>query len=487
MGMSIKKNFAYNGILTVSNYLFPLLVYPYVSRVLGVTNIGICNYVDSVINYFILFSMMGISATGIREIAAHRDNRDKMDGVFTSLLCLNAIFTFVAALVLVGVIYCVPQFFEYRRLMWIGVVKLLGNLFLCEWLFRGVEDFRYITKRTIAIKLIYVLSVFLCVREQSDYVLYFLLTSLSIVANALVNCYCSRRLVSLRPTSVSISPYLKSFLTVGVYLILSSFYTSFNVLFLGLVAGPTEVGYYTTATKLFTIVISIYTAFTQVMLPRMSALYAQGERDAFLQVIRKSESVLLSLSIPLVIFCLVFAPDIIAVFAGAGYEGAYIPTRVMMPLIFIIGYEQILVLQILMPMKKDVEIFLNAFIGALVGVGLNLYIVQVMGWQSVGSAVVWLISEVVVLLSAQYWTRRTTGQRFPVKMFLRNVAAYAPVAIVCLLIYVCTPSVVPLVRLLIAGTAFLLVSFGVQMRFVKDETLMQMIDKISNKLKYINS
>ena len=72
---SVKKNFVYSSILTVSNYIFPLLTYPYVSRVLGVTNIGICNYVDSIINYFILFSMMGISVTGIREIAAHKNNQ----------------------------------------------------------------------------------------------------------------------------------------------------------------------------------------------------------------------------------------------------------------------------------------------------------------------------------------------------------------------------------------------------------------------------
>ena len=64
--MGVKKNFLYSAILTISNYIFPLLTYPYVSRVLGVTNIGICNFVDSIINYFILFSMMGVSIFGIR-------------------------------------------------------------------------------------------------------------------------------------------------------------------------------------------------------------------------------------------------------------------------------------------------------------------------------------------------------------------------------------------------------------------------------------
>ena len=80
----IKKNYFYNSLLTVANYLFPLITYPYVSRVLGVGNIGIVNYVDSLVNYFLLFSMMGIGIVGVREIAACRDDRAQRDAVFSS-------------------------------------------------------------------------------------------------------------------------------------------------------------------------------------------------------------------------------------------------------------------------------------------------------------------------------------------------------------------------------------------------------------------
>jgi Membrane protein involved in the export of O-antigen and teichoic acid len=88
---SIKKNFFYNGLLTVANYLFPLITYPYVSRVLGVSNIGICNFVDSIVNYFILFSMMGISIVGVREIAAVREDREARNRVFSNLIALNGL------------------------------------------------------------------------------------------------------------------------------------------------------------------------------------------------------------------------------------------------------------------------------------------------------------------------------------------------------------------------------------------------------------
>ena len=99
--MSIKKNFIYSSIVTVSNYLFPFITYPYVSRVLGVTNIGICNFVDSIINYFILFSMMGIGIIGIREIARVNNDQQAVKDIFSKLFFINGVTTLIALIVLI--------------------------------------------------------------------------------------------------------------------------------------------------------------------------------------------------------------------------------------------------------------------------------------------------------------------------------------------------------------------------------------------------
>lgn len=167
--MSLKKNFLYSTILTVANYIFPLLTYPYVSRVLGVTNIGICNFVDSIINFFILFSMMGVGAVGIREIAGATDSSKSQSKVFSSLLVLNGITTLVMLIILLLCIHIIPEFREYKGLMYVGAAKLVANLFLVEWFFKGTENFKYITNRTILVKCIYVASVFLFVKDADDY------------------------------------------------------------------------------------------------------------------------------------------------------------------------------------------------------------------------------------------------------------------------------------------------------------------------------
>lgn len=103
--MGIKKNLLYNSILTTSGYLFPLLTYPYVSRILGVGNIGMCSFVDSIVNFFVLFSMMGIGSIGIRETAKHQNNPALLAKTFSELFVL----TLFSTLLVLGIFILVAD------------------------------------------------------------------------------------------------------------------------------------------------------------------------------------------------------------------------------------------------------------------------------------------------------------------------------------------------------------------------------------------
>lgn len=116
--MSLKGNFVYSTIITISNYLFPMIVFPYVSRTLGLENVGICNFIDSIVTYFVLFSMMGIMSMGIREVAASREDRQRRSIVFSTLLVLNGLFTLLAILGLGVFTFCVDAVADYRNMMY---------------------------------------------------------------------------------------------------------------------------------------------------------------------------------------------------------------------------------------------------------------------------------------------------------------------------------------------------------------------------------
>lgn len=454
---SLQKNIIYSSILTCANYVFPLITFPYVSRVLGVTNIGICNFVDSVINYFILFAMMGIGIIGVREIASCGEDREKRDRIFSCLFFLNGLTTGIALVILTLAIFLVPQLWQYHTLMFIGAAKLLFSAFTIEWFFRGIENFKYITNRTIIVKSIYVASIFIFVRYKEDYVVYYIITAAFItIINALINFKYSTRFVSLRVHGIKVFSYAKPFFILGTYALLTSMYTSFNTTFLGFEGGVTEVGYYTTATKLFTIVLSLYSAFTGVMMPRMSTLITDGKIDEFKQKLNTSNELLLAFSIPIIMFGMIYAPEIVWLIAGNGYEGAITPMRIIMPLVFVIGYEQILVIQTLMPLRKDRAILTNSIIGACIGVLLNIIIVPRLG--GIGSATVWLSSELVVLVCAQYFVTRYISFNFPFARFVRYTIISLLPCLVCLLQKEMYPSIVTDgIAILVSGCYYVLV------------------------------
>ena len=435
---TIKRNYFYNSLLTLSNYVFPLIIYPYVSRVLGASNIGICNFVDSVVHWFILISMMGISILGNREMAAAGADKERRSKAFSGLLTLNLLTTLIAALALVGAIYTVPKLFIYRKLLWVGVLKLMSNFLCIEWYFIGTENFRYITGRTILVKTVFILAVLLFVRKADDYPVYYLLSVLVVLANALINISYARHTVSFSFRELEIRPYVKPYLMLGLYMVLTATYVTLNVTYLGFVSDSAQVGYYSTASKLYNIVISFFSAFTGVMLPRMSSLLSENKENEFRRMIGKSFDFLITFSIPLVLFATVCAPEIVRIFAGAGYEGAYIPARLIMPLIFIVGMEQIFVLQVLMPNRRDKSVFIGACGGAVAGITLTLTLVRPL--QAVGSALVWVSSELVVLGFSAYFSRKEDGISFPWKQLGKQFLGYLPASVLSILVYLLLPS-----------------------------------------------
>lgn len=430
--MSIKKNFAFSSILTASSYIFPLLTFPYVTRVLGVNNIGICSFVEGVVGYFMLFSAMGIGTLAIREVAKYKSDKILLSKAFNSLLSLNMLTTLIAMMALFVALLFVPELQRHENMFYIAIGQILFKTLLIEWLFIGLEDFKYITIRTILIKIVYVISVFIFIKTPEDYQMYFALNVFAVVINAIVNMLYSRHFVSYSIKGIQIKKYIEPFIILGIYGFLTSLYKSFNVVFLGFSSNNIQVGYYSTATRVYAIILSLFSAFTGVMLPRMSSLVAEGKSKEFLDLANKSVDALLFFTIPLIVISELFAPQIIFFLAGNGYEGAILPMRIVMPLMLVIGYEQIIIIQMLMPLKKDRAILINSVWGG--GCALLLNFLLVPKFESVGSAFVWVISELIVLFSAQYFISKYEKFEFPLSKFVGRIVSSLPIIIVFLLL-----------------------------------------------------
>lgn len=440
--MSLKQNFMYSSILTVSTYLFPLLVYPYVSRVLGLSNIGIVNFVDNLINYFVCISMMGIATVGVREIAAARNDKERLSSTFMSLLSLTAITTLIAVIALWIAMYTVPTLVEHRELLYVGIVKLSFNLLLIEWFFTGMEDFRYITNRSILVKCLYVLCVFLFVKDASDYKVYYVLSVAMVVVNALINVVYSRRFIRYSFRSIDMRPFLRAYIIMGIYVLLINVYYSLNTVWLGFVTDTDEVGYFTTATKLHTIIMAVLSSFTNILYPRVSSLLAQGKEEEFWHKITVSLEAVFLFAFPTIAFMLVAGPQLLYLVVGGGFEGSYLPLRIITPLVLIIGVEQIFVIQILMSRHQDNAVLRNCFLGAVISLLFNVALTASLG--APGSAIVWVAAEFSILCLSLADVHRKFHYAFPYRRVLAYTVVYLPLVVLsCLLYHVLSTSLSP--------------------------------------------
>ena len=336
----VRKNFAYNFLLTVSGYIFPLITYPYISRVLGVDNIGVCNFVDSVINYFVLFSQLGIGSYGVREVARCKDDPERLKEVFSNLFFLNLITFVVSAIVLVICTFTVPKFLAYKPFLLVGLFKLLFTLILVDWFFQGIEQFRFITIRTIVVKFLYVIGVFVFIRDSGDALIYYMLTTGMVVLNAILNWHWSKRFTKLSFKGLHPLPFIVPILVFGYYRILTSMYTTFNVVFLGFVKNDVEVGYFSQATKLYSLIMATFSAFTTVMVPRVSAMIGEGRQKELQGVVDRIVQLLVSLAVPAIVYCVANAESIVHLVSGPGYEGAELPFRIVADARQIVGAGQ---------------------------------------------------------------------------------------------------------------------------------------------------
>lgn len=485
--MSVKRNFLYSSFLTVANYIFPLLTFPYVSRVLGVEAIGKYNFTDNIIQIFIIVSMLGIETIGVREIAQSRHSQEQLNKSFSALLIFNAITTFLAMFVLFAVMFVVPKFSDYRDLFLVGSLKLFSMFLLVDWFYKGIEDFKFITQRTLIIRILFVISVFVFVRSPKDCTLYYFLIVFSVTINAIVNLLYARKIVRFSFDVKSIERIAKPILILGGYSILAWLYNSFSTSYLGFVSTNEQVGYYATASKFYNIFLSVLSAFAAVMLPRLSQLAIGQEIDKFQCLIKKSFNVVLTTTVPFAIFAIFYAPDIIYLVAGSGYEGSILPMRIIMPLIIIVGIEQILIIQILMPLKKDKEVLVNTIWGAITGILLNVILVP--KYLCAGAAISWVLSEIAVMTSAIYFIRKNTKVRIAFDFRHRCL----PMVVCVVVAYVssfmfCEWNLI--IRLFVAAALIAFIDYYVEKFVAKNPIVLEfesiIIDKVISKIKRRN-
>ncbi len=392
---SLKLNVVMNAILNMSAFIFPLITFPYVSRVLLPEGTGKVSFATSLIAYFVMIAQLGIPTYGVRACAKVRDDRHLLSKTTHELLIINVAMMFVSYAALAVALIFVPRLREERLLYLVCSLTIFFTTIGMEWLYKALEHYTYITVRSIIFKLISVLTMFALVHAKEDYIIYGGITIMASSASSVMNFIHARKYIDMRPLgNYEFKPHLKA---VGIFFAMScasQIYTHLDTVMLGFLTDDVMVGYYNAAVRIKQIMVSVVTSLGMVLLPRASYYIKNKQMDQFQTISRKSLGFTLLVATPLMLYFILYARDGIYFLSGDAYEGAVLPMQFIMPTLLFIGLSTVTGIQILVPMGREKIVLYSIICGAVVDLAMNALLIPSFG--ATGAAIAGSVAELAV-------------------------------------------------------------------------------------------
>lgn len=394
---SLKLNFVMNAALTLSSIIFPIITFPYVSRILMPSGTGRVTFATSLIFYFNIFAQLGIPTYGIRACAQVRDDKAKLSKTVHELLIINLIMSFFTYIFLGVALATVPRLFEDRILYIIISSTILLNVIGMEWLYKGLEKYSYITIRSVIFKFIALIAMFVFVHKKEDYVIYGAISIFAASASNILNIIHARKYINFSFIGhYDLRKHMKAVLVFFAMSCATTIYTNLDTVMLGFMKSDIDVGYYNAAVKIKVILVQVVASLGGVLLPRCS-YYVEKEMWAdFKRICSKALNFVVVIAFPLSVYFILYARDAIMFLSGTEYLGAISPMKIIMPTLLFIGMTNILGLQILVPLGKEKTVLYSEIAGAITDLLLNVVLIPKFGAS--GAAMGTLVAEFVVLI-----------------------------------------------------------------------------------------
>lgn len=403
---SIKVNYLLNFLRVFSAALVGIYTLPYLTRILGPAYMGKVEYINSIINYFILFSSLGIPMYGIREISKQRNNTRELYKTVAELYAILSVTTIIAYIILFGVLLQINALQNYHSLILIMSGMVILNNIGAEWFFQGMENQLYITVRYVVVRVLVFALIYVLIKQPRDYLIYAaLLVLLNYGANILNFAYLSRKIYSqkLSFSSLEFKKHLKPILTIFIATVSVNIYLQLDNFLIGSISGDQYVGYYAIANKLIRFVISFITIIGAVLLPRLSFLFV-NDKEQYYQYLQKCFNILVLLSIPASIFFFVFANTLVHIMAGEEFESSIVTMRILSPLCIIVSMAYFMGFLILYPQNREKIYTYATVISAVFSIMINYFAIQ--KFQQNGAAVIAILSEFFAVVFMFQYAKR---------------------------------------------------------------------------------
>lgn len=356
MAKSILKNVFAKGILNVFNIVVPLLVIPYVYRVLNPSIIGNIEYATTLFSYFSLLGLLGIYNYGLREISRYRDKQGVVENISKNLFAIGIISNLFFFILFEFFVYKFIDDFLLRNIMFVQGLGLIAQIFSVEWVNEAFEDFRFITIKTVIIRAISVIAIFICVKDSSDYMIYVLITVLVLFVNNIVSLIYVKHNINLSIKKIFLNLNLKHYIVPLLFILVLNntgiLYTIADRTMLGTYVGVESVAFYSIGQKVVEIIRVLLLSVVFVTLPRLS-FYLEEDRVKYVQGVRMLVKLMLLIMLPASVGLFMLSEQIVLLFAGEQYLPAVSAMKIFAIRIVVLSIEAILYNQIIFLHRKE--------------------------------------------------------------------------------------------------------------------------------------
>lgn len=452
--------------------LFPLLTFPYASRILSVDGIGQISFAQSIVNFFSLLAMLGIPLYGIRECAKCRDNKALLTKTAVEIILINLLSVIFSYAALFAFCYLNRRTHEYLGLIFIFSFTISLTFIGMEWLFQAIEDYTYITFRGIAGKIIATLYLFIFVKNSSDTMHYAICLVLGTVGTNILNLFRVRKIIqiSLVKEKLNLRTHIRPILTMFMFSAIASIYTSIDSIMLGYISNDYQVGLYSTATKIKSVLSGIICTISSVLLPRTSFLIHLGKTKEVSSVMETTMNLTLLIAIPCCVFCICMSEQIIELLSGFNFLPAVPSLIIISPAIVFVSITNVIGVQYYLSKDKEKYLLRANSMGAIIDIILNLFLIPKYGaW---GAAFSTLFAEFLVTVTLVLCEKDVVTHFFNIKEIILIV--FSTVIATVVIDHIPSDSST-IIELIMKGLCFLLFFF-LGLLILKDKITTQAID-----------
>ncbi|NPV38346.1 MAG: flippase [Brevinematales bacterium] len=402
------KNFSYLAVLQVLNYVFPLLTFPYLVRVIGVEKYGLLSFAGSVIGFFNMLTDYGFNLSAPKEISINRENKEKLQEIFSSIFIIKFLFMVISFLILVVCVMCLTALRKEFLVYFFTFGVVVANVFFPVWFFQGIENMKYITFLNFLSRLVFTLGVFVIIRNEADYAKVPLLNFIGGMVTGFLSLFLIRRFFLIKmcwPKKEMIFVQLREGWHIFVSNIATSLYTFSTPFFLGLLTHSNVfVGYYTIADKIIQVIKSLQAPISTALYPFLSRKTFES-KEGSLRIIRKITLIVFVVNFMIFVMLFLLSPFLIFLFAGERLVESIIVLRILAIHPLLIGLSNIFGIQVMLPFDRKKAFRNILMIASLLNVFLSFILVPF--YKHVGSAISVTLVESFVTISMFLYLQRT--------------------------------------------------------------------------------